>query len=70
MNRHLRRLLLGEVEVPQPGTELFPTDGGEKAVGWITSAVRSPREGGVVALAYVRRGTERVALGSEEVEVG
>ena len=69
VNRHLRRLLLGDVPAPEPGTELFAPGGGDKAVGWITSAVVSPREGGVVALAYVRRGTARVTFGSGEVAV-
>ncbi len=69
VNRHLRRLFLGAVDVPAPGTELLPPGGGDKPVGWITSAVASPKEGGVVALAYVRRGTDRVALGTHEVAV-
>jgi glycine cleavage system aminomethyltransferase T len=38
-------------------------------VGWITSAVQSPRHGGVLALAYVRRGVERVTIDGAEVEV-
>ncbi len=69
VNRHLRRLVLGDVAVPSPGTELFPPDGGDRAVGWITSAARSPKEGSVIALAYVRRGTDRVAVESNEIEV-
>lgn len=69
VNRHLRRLFLGAMDVPAPGTELFPPEGGDKPVGWITSAVASPKEDGVVALAYVRRGTDRVALGTREVAV-
>ena len=71
VNRHLRRLSLGDVEVPAPGTELLSPDDGDKSAGWITSAVRSPAEGGVVALAYVRRGVDRVVLGSgSPVSVG
>jgi folate-binding protein YgfZ len=70
VNRQLRHLRLGDVEPPAPGTELYAPGDGDKAVGWITSAVRSPAEGGVVALAYVRRGVDRVAFGGGEVPVG
>lgn len=69
VNRHLRRLELGDTPTPAPGTELYATDEPEKAVGHVTSAVQSPRHGGVLALAYVRRGVERVLLGGREVEV-
>jgi len=54
VNRHLRGLVLGDVPVPAAGTELFEP-GGDRAVGVVTSAVTSPRWGGVVALGYVRR---------------
>lgn len=68
VNRHLRRFLLGERPTPTPGTEIFREDGG-RPVGWITSAVDSPRFGQVVALGYARREVEppaRVRLGSAE----
>jgi folate-binding protein YgfZ len=57
VNRILRRLHLGDVPLPARGTELFVT-GEEKPAAVVTSAVESPRFGGIVALAYVRRGVE------------
>lgn len=57
VNRHLRQLMLGDVPTPRPGTELF-TDGSDKPVGHVTSAVESPRFGQTVALGYVKRGVE------------
>ncbi len=60
VNRHLRRLELDELAVPEPGTELYSDEG--KPVGLVTSAARSPRAG-PLALAWVRRGVERVRLG-------
>jgi folate-binding protein YgfZ len=50
----LRGLRLGgEVkELPAKGAKIFS---GEKDAGYVTSAVRSPRMGGVIALSYVRR---------------
>jgi folate-binding protein YgfZ len=54
-----RRLLGVELEgdaVPEPGTALQNAAG--TSVGTITSAARSPRTGGVVALAYVSRKVE------------
>lgn len=69
VNRHLRRLVLGDVPPPDPGTELFAPGDDTKAVGWITSVVHSPAEGGVVVLAYVRRGVEAVAFAGSEVTV-
>ena len=68
VNRYLRRLALGDVPAPAPGTELLAPDS-DKVVGTVTSAVQSPRLGGVAALAYVRRGVERVRLGDAEVDV-
>jgi tRNA-modifying protein YgfZ len=70
VNRHLHRLELGDVPAPSRGTELLATDGSGKVVGEVRSAVRSPKVGGVLALAYVRRGAERVLLDGREVEVG
>jgi folate-binding protein YgfZ len=57
VNRHLRQLLLGDVPVPRPGVELF-TEGEDRPVGHVTSAVMSPRFAQTVALGYVRRGVE------------
>ncbi|MEX2466661.1 MAG: hypothetical protein WD995_07105 [Gemmatimonadota bacterium] len=70
VNRHFHRLVLGDVRVPETGTELFGPGDDTKSVGWITSAVRSPAEDAVVALAYVRRGVERVVFDGHEVAVG
>lgn len=70
VNRHLRRLVLGHVPAPAPGTELFAPGDDTKAVGWVTSAVLSPMEGGAVVLAYVRRGVDRVVVSGREVAVG
>ncbi len=53
VNRHLRRLRLGDRPVPDPGTELWRADGA-KAVGVVTSGAVSPRRG-TLALGYVRR---------------
>ncbi len=69
VNRHLRRLVLGDVPLPEPGTELFAPGDDAKAVGWITSAVRSPAEDGVVVLAYVRRGVEAIDFAGSEIAV-
>ena len=51
MQRKLAGLLLGEL-TPATGTELRR---GEKKVGWITSVVKSPKRGQMIALAYVHR---------------
>lgn len=67
VNRHLRRLLLGDGPLPAPGSPLWRADG-EREVGQVTSVATSPRRGGL-ALAYVRREVEpgeRVRLGSPE----
>ena len=69
VNRHLRSLDLGDVPTPASGTELFAPDGTGKSVGRITSAVQSPKNGGVIALAYVRRGVETVMLEGRQVTV-
>lgn len=69
VNRQLRRLELGDVPAPAKGTELLAADGSGKAVGEVTSAVQSPRFGGVLAFAYVRRGVERVLLDGRELRV-
>jgi folate-binding protein YgfZ len=52
VNRHLRGLLLDDVEPPPPGSVLWRHD--ERA-GKVTSAARSPRLGRTIALAYVHR---------------
>ena len=70
VNRHLRRLELGEGPAPKPGAELHGTgDAAAKVVGTVTSAVQSPRYGGVIALAYVRRGVETVRYEGRDVAV-
>jgi folate-binding protein YgfZ len=69
VNRYLRRLELGDVPAPAKGTELLAVDGSGKVVGEITSAAQSPKFGGVLALAYVRRGVDRVLHDGREVEV-
>lgn len=69
VNRHLRQLRLGQVPTPASGTELLAADGSGKVVGKITSAVASPRESGVLALAYVARGVDKVVAAGREVSV-
>jgi folate-binding protein YgfZ len=69
VNRHLRQLDLGDGPTPAAGVELLSADGSGKVVGRITSAVQSPRRGGVIALAYVARGAESVLLDGREVAV-
>ena len=69
VNRKLERLELGDVPAPAAGTELLAADGSGRAVGRITSVVESPKHGGVLALAYVMRGHERVLLDGREVAV-
>lgn len=69
VNRSLRLLELGEAPTPPSGTELMTVDDPAKSVGWITSAVQSPRRGGVIALAYVRHGVDKVLLDGAEVAV-
>ena len=65
VNRHLRGLKLGGAPLPARGTELWVA-GKERAVGAVTTAVRSPRAESGLALAYLRR---EVEVGSE-VRVG
>jgi folate-binding protein YgfZ len=69
VNRLLRRLDLGDVPTPVAGTELLAADGSGKMVGRITSAVQSPKQGGVLALAWVARGVDRVLIDGREVSV-
>ena len=68
VNKHLRRILLGDSDVPEVGTQLLTSsDVAEgKAVGWITSSCRSPRFEQTIAIAMVKRA---VAVG-DEVRVG
>jgi aminomethyltransferase len=61
VNRTLRQLLLGDVPAPHRGAELY-VEGTEKPVGYVTSAVQSPRFGQTVALGYVKRGVEGTPL--------
>lgn len=54
VNRHLRRLQLGDVPTPDAGTKLVrPGDG--RVVGFVTSACHSPRAKETIGLGYVRR---------------
>jgi folate-binding protein YgfZ len=69
VNRHFRRLVLGEGPAPSPGTPLLAADGTDKVVGTVTSAVESPLLGGVAVFAYVRRGVDRVRVGDIETDV-
>jgi glycine cleavage system aminomethyltransferase T len=69
VNRRLHRLELGDVPTPASGVELFAADGSGKVVGRVTSAVASPRFGGVVALAYVARGAEAVTIEGRTITV-
>jgi folate-binding protein YgfZ len=60
VNRTLRLLHLGDVEPPPAGTELFEVEAPVDArpAGVVTSAVRSPKYGEALAMAYVKRGVE------------
>jgi aminomethyltransferase len=57
VNRHLRGLVFGDGATPAAGTELFQA-GQDRPMGTVTSAVNSPRFGGVIGLGYVRRHVE------------
>ena len=63
----LRRLVIDGDEIPEPSTELYPIDGGKRAVGTVESAVRSPKFDAPVALAFVKRGHNEVG---KSVQVG
>ncbi len=68
VNRHLRGVVLGDGPAAAPGAELFVA-GRERSVGRLTSVADSPRAGGGLALAWVRREVEvpgEVRLGSPE----
>jgi len=69
VNRQLRRLSFGDIPAPSKGTELLAADDSGKVVGEVTSVVQSPKAGGVLALAYVRRGVERARLGEVDYDV-
>lgn len=69
VNKALRRLELGDVPAPARGTELLAPDGSGKVVGEIRSAVQSPRFGGTIALAYIRRGVAQVRLNDIVISV-
>ncbi|MFZ5877586.1 MAG: YgfZ/GcvT domain-containing protein [Nitrospirota bacterium] len=70
---HVNRLLVGlHAESDQPvraGTRIIDAGDEHKDVGYVTSSVRSPALGRVIALGYVHRSLEapgtRVALGAE-----
>lgn len=63
VNRSLRQLHLGDVPAPKKGAELYEAGAEEDAgsVGWVTSAVESPKFEETVALGYVRREVEEGA---------
>lgn len=65
VNRHLRGLRISGDNLPGVRTPVFDADG-EREIGWTASAVMSPRVGGPIALAYIRR---EVGPG-DEVRVG
>jgi folate-binding protein YgfZ len=65
VNRRLRGLLMGGGPVPESGTELYREDR-EKAVGWVTTALYSPRLRENAGFGYVRRGVE----GQEVIRLG
>ena len=52
VRRRLVGLVLEDVQVPPPGSKLFS---GDREVGWITSAVRSPSLGKVLAFGFPLR---------------
>jgi folate-binding protein YgfZ len=59
VNRKLVGLAMADDVPPEPATRLFA---GDRDVGWVTSAARSPRLGHAIALGYVRR--EHLAPGT------
>jgi folate-binding protein YgfZ len=61
-NRTLTGILFSEGSPPAQGTPLFKEVGEPRPLGVITSAVRSPRAGGVLCLGYLRR--EHLAAGT------
>src|SRR5207249_2791394 len=71
VNWTLRGLRIGSASPPATGTKLF-RDGVE--VGRVTSAALSPRFDSVVALGYVRRGSDApgtmLTVGAAEGNVG
>lgn len=68
VNWELRRLDFGPESAPNPGVELTEP-GSDKGAARVRSVVSSPRAGGYLALAYVRRGVEVVAFDGREVAV-
>jgi folate-binding protein YgfZ len=64
VNRSLRLVHLGEAAPPEKGAELFEAGAAvdAKPAGVVTSAVRSPKHGETVALAYVKRGVEGILV--------
>ncbi len=62
VNRSLRLIHFGQIEPPKKGTQLFvrgPDGHPEgKPIGWVTTAVHSPRHGQIIGLGYVRTGID------------
>lgn len=68
VNWELRRLDFGDGSAPGAGDEL-PESGSEKVSARVTSVVRSPRAGGTLALAYVRRGVDELTFDGRAIPV-
>lgn len=68
VNWELRRLNFGAEGAPESGAELTET-ASDKPAARIRSVVPSPRAGGYLALAYVRRGVEAVDFGGRTIAV-
>jgi folate-binding protein YgfZ len=62
VNQQLRGVRLSRGPVPLPGTPIFPPGGGDKPIGKITSATISFADDQPVALALMRRGSDRPGL--------
>jgi tRNA-modifying protein YgfZ len=62
VNQQVRGVRLSRGPVPLPGTPIFPPGGSDKPIGKITSATVSFADDLPVALALMRRGSERPGL--------
>jgi folate-binding protein YgfZ len=71
VNRHLRGLLMGDVALPESGSEIMRAADG-KVVGKLTSACSSPLLQQTIALGYVRREVapgEKVRINNQDAVV-